>query len=64
MTDIHSSESRKLHNVRNQLSVIIGFCDLILAELTEQDPKYRDVAEMRKAASTAMSLLEGATEIR
>jgi hypothetical protein len=49
-----------MHNVRNQLSVILGFCDLLLGEIPEQDRKHGDVLEMRKAANTALALLEEA----
>ena len=53
-----SSEGRRLHNVRNQLSVILGFCDLLLSEIPEHDRKHGDILEMRKAANTALTLLE------
>ncbi len=51
-------EGRRLHNVRNQLSVILGFCDLLLGEIPEHDRKHGDILEMRKAANTALTLLE------
>ncbi len=53
-----SPESRRLHNVRNQLSVILGFCDLLLVEIPEHDRKHADILEMRKAANAALVLLE------
>ena len=53
-----SAEGRRLHNVRNQLSVILGFCDLLLGEIPEQDRKHGDILEMRKAAHAALTLLE------
>lgn len=53
-----SPDSRRLHDVRNHLSVIIGYCDLLLAEIPPTDSKHADVTEMRKAASAAMSLVE------
>jgi len=49
---------RRLHNVRNQLSVVVGFCDLLLGEIPETDRKHGDLLEMRKAANTAIELLE------
>ena len=64
MTDIHHPESRQLHNLRNHLSVIIGYCDLLLAETAPDNAVHRDLTEMRKAATDAMTLLEGATELR
>jgi hypothetical protein len=53
-----AGDSRRLHNVRNHLSVILGFCDLLLVEIPADDRKHNDVLEMRKAALAAMSLLE------
>lgn len=60
--DPHSGESRRMHNVRNHLAVIIGFCDLLLGEIPESDRKHADILEMRKAADAAMVLLEGMRE--
>jgi len=63
MNDPPGSESRRLHNVRNHLSVIIGYCDLLLAEIPQTDRKYADIAEMRRAAVAAMALLENRIDI-
>jgi hypothetical protein len=54
-----ATESRRLHDVRNQLSIIIGFCDLLLGEIQEQDRKHADLLEISKAAQSAIALLEG-----
>ena len=62
MTPDDRPESRQLHNVRNHLSVIIGFCDLLLAEIPESDRKRADIAEMRKAAVAAVALLQDGLE--
>lgn len=56
------SESRRMHNVRNQLAVVIGFCDLLLSEIPDTDRKHADLLEMRKAANAAMALLERPNE--
>lgn len=57
-----SAESRRHHNVMNQLSVIIGYCDLLLLEIPEHDRKHADILEMRKAANAAMTLLQEGRE--
>lgn len=54
-----ATESRRLHDVRNQLSIIIGFCDLLLGEIPEHDRKHADLLEISKAAQSAIALLEG-----
>jgi hypothetical protein len=50
-------DRRLLHQFKNYLAVIVGFCDLLLNELTLGDPKHADVVEVRKAAQSAMLLL-------
>jgi hypothetical protein len=45
-----------LHQFKNYLAVILGFCDLLLNELPAGDPKHSDVAEVRKAAQSALAL--------
>jgi len=54
-----ATESRRLHDVRNQLSIIVGFCDLLLGEIPEHDRKHADLLEISKAAQSAIALLEG-----
>ncbi len=55
-------EARRLHNVRNHLSVIIGYCDLLLSEVPAGDAKQADLNEIRKAAVVAMALLQDGLE--
>jgi len=55
-------ESRRIHDIRNHLSVIIGYCDLLLSEIPTGDRKLADVTEIRKSAVAAMSLLDDADE--
>lgn len=51
-------ERRRLHDIRNQLSIIIGFCDLLLEDIPEHDRKHADLLEVSNAANTAIALLE------
>jgi hypothetical protein len=46
-----------VHAIKNHLSAIVGFCDLLLRELPEGDPKRADVLEMHKAGHAAIQLL-------
>jgi hypothetical protein len=50
------------HAFKNHLSVIIGFCDLLLNELPEDDPKRADILEVRKAGEAAIALLPELSE--
>jgi hypothetical protein len=46
-----------VHEFKNHLSVIVGFCDVLLRELPEGDRKRADVAEIERAARAAIALL-------
>jgi hypothetical protein len=46
-----------LHAFQNHLSAIVGFCDLLLRELPEGDPKRADILEVYKAGHAAIDLL-------
>jgi signal transduction histidine kinase len=47
------------HDLKNQLGIILGFSDLLLADMTDDDPRKPDVAEIREAALIAQQLVEG-----
>jgi len=57
-TDHAAGDFRRLHSIRNQLSIIVGFCDLLLNDVPSSDRRHADLLEIKKAADTAMSLLE------
>jgi hypothetical protein len=50
-------ESDLLHTFKNHLAIIVGFCDLLLNEMSEDDSKRADIVEVHKAAEAAMSLM-------
>lgn len=45
-----------MHEFKNHLSVIVGFCDLLLGELPEGDARA-SVLEIHRAALAAVALL-------
>jgi hypothetical protein len=49
-----------VHEFKNHLSVILGFCDLVLTEVPEGQLRS-DLSEIKKAASAALSLLPDIT---
>ena len=51
-----------LHALQNQLSAIIGFCDLLLREMPESDPRRSDILEMQRAGLAAIDLLPALSE--
>jgi signal transduction histidine kinase len=46
-----------VHRLRNQLSVVISFCELLLADMPKDDPRYADLLEVQNAGRTALNLL-------
>ena len=51
------SHAKLVHEFKNYLAVIVGFCDLLLSELPADDPRRADVEEMHKAGHAAITLL-------
>ncbi len=44
------------HDLNNMMMIIVGFCDFLLGSLEQQDPRWSDADEIRKAAERAMHL--------
>ena len=57
MTDDAAQESPLVHQLKNHLSIVIGFCDLLLEDMAQDDPKRGDIQEMRKAGQAALELI-------
>jgi hypothetical protein len=46
-----------IHRFKNHLSIIVGFCDLLLVDCPDGDPRHQDLLEIQKAAYAAMALV-------
>jgi len=46
------------HDFKNQLAIILGFAEILLAETREPDPRWRDIQEIHRAAAAALALLD------
>ena len=46
-----------IHQLSNQLAVIIGFVELMLADASPNDPHHQDLVEVRAAAVEAAKLI-------
>ena len=46
-----------VHQLKNHLAVIVGFCDLLIAYTPEGDPRTADLLEVHKAARQAMAAM-------
>ena len=44
------------HDFNNLLTVILGFCELLLADLNPDDPRQADITEIQKAGARAAGL--------
>ena len=53
MTDDDTSR----HDFKNQLAIIRGFAEILIAEAEPGDPRRRDLEEIHKAAMSALDLL-------
>jgi hypothetical protein len=50
-----------IHRLKNDMAIIVGFCDLLLAEWSTDDPRRADLLEMHHAALDALALLPEVT---
>lgn len=44
------------HTIKNHLAVIVGFCELLLADTPQDDPRHTDLQEMHRSARALMAL--------
>jgi signal transduction histidine kinase len=51
------TDDKTRHDFKNQLAIIQGFAELLLADAPADDPRRDDFAEISKAAMTALDLL-------
>ncbi len=43
-----------VHRLKNKLSVILGFCELLLSEMPDDDPHRADVEQILEAGKSAL----------
>ena len=48
-------EDEAVHRLKNQLSIILGFCELLMEEFPADSAHRRDLGEIYKAAREAMT---------
>jgi signal transduction histidine kinase len=51
------TDDKSRHDFKNQLAIILGFAEILLAESAPFDARRRDLEEIHKAAVTALGLL-------
>jgi hypothetical protein len=50
-------DDKSRHDFKNQLAIVLGFSEILLAEAAEDDPRRGDFKEIHTAAIAAMDLL-------
>ena len=50
-----ANDALVLHQLKNHLSVVVSFGDLLLGDLSEGDPRRADILEVRQAALAALA---------
>ena len=55
MTD--AIELAAIHRLKNQLAIVLGFCELVLTEMTGDDPHRDDLVQIQKAGHAALEIL-------
>ena len=50
-------EREPVHELNNQLTIILGFAELLLENLHDDDERRADVMEIRGAAEAALALV-------
>jgi hypothetical protein len=51
-----------LHRLKNDLAIIVGFCDLLLADCPETDVRRGDLLEIQRAAQDAIAVMPEVTK--
>jgi hypothetical protein len=49
---------RFVHDMKNQLGIILGYATMLIDEMAGDDPRRADMQEIRKAADEALALLD------
>ena len=47
-----------VHDMKNLMGIVIGYSNLLLHEMTPDDPKRPDLDEIRRAGESAVALLQ------
>jgi len=52
-----ADNDKNRHDFKNQLGIILGFSEILLAEASASDPRRDDLEEIHRAATAAVALL-------
>jgi hypothetical protein len=58
-------ESELIHRLKNHLCIIVGFCELLIADADGDEGRRADLQDIRKAAQDAIDMMpEVASRLR
>jgi hypothetical protein len=55
MSDIESVDV--IHRLKNHIAIVVGYCDLLLLEVPDDDRRRADILEVHKAGREALALI-------
>jgi hypothetical protein len=47
----------RVHRLKNKLAIVLGFCELLLADMPDDDPRRCDVLQIQEAGKDALAEL-------
>ena len=52
-----TADPKVKHDIKNQLGIVLGFTELLLADMPDDDPRKADLMEIRAATMMTMELI-------
>jgi hypothetical protein len=52
-----ATNAQVVHLLKNHLAVIVGYCDLLIADTPDGDPRKADLLDVHTAAREAMAVM-------
>ena len=59
-----TTRDRRLHDLKNELCIILGFAQMLTADAKPDDPRKSDLEEIKRAAKAALALFASVHEGR
>ena len=50
-------DNEQEHALKNHMAIILGYCELMMAETPPDDPRHGDILEMHRAATAVLALV-------
>lgn len=50
-------EPARIHRLKNKLAIILGFCEILLGDMPDDDPRRADIEQILEAGRAALDEL-------